>query len=287
MSWYHRVTVLAASLLILAAPLSGAEERSERLMEEAFEPFSTLLGRYLLERDLPGGGLVSAFDYEAALRHPETQSLLHEQNRRMAAFDRTTLDERATSIACWLNAYNYFMMAYILENPRSGRLVDSVRDYGHWLNPYRVFGRDVFAIGGRMFSLSEMEKEILLGEPFRSRGWKEARVHFAVNCASVGCPPLRQQIYLPQNVDALLTENTRRALKTERHFRLEGDTLYLSQLFEWYADDYVEERGSVRAFLKAYGDAEVQDAVHRAQRIRFIAYDWALNRPENFPEFSD
>jgi hypothetical protein len=287
MRWYLAVFLAVFPFLVLNASPAGPQAAGGQPLEDAFAPFAKLLERHLIERDLPGGGLVSAFDYEAARSDPETRSLLDAQTRRMAVFDRSTLDDRERAIAFWLNAYNYFMLAHILDNPRRGRLVDSVRDFGHLLNPYRVFRQGLFDIGGQRFSLDEMEKGILLGDDFRSQGWKDARVHFAVNCASVGCPPLRQQIYLPQNVDALLAENTRRALKTDRHFRLDGDTLYLSQLFEWYEDDYVEENGSVTSFLQAHGDEEVRDAVDRAHRIRFIDYDWDLNRPENFPELAD
>jgi len=52
-----------------------------------------------------------------------------------------------------------------------------------------VFEREKFVIDGEKYSLNQMEKEILLGQDYAERGWKDARVHFAVNCASVGCPP--------------------------------------------------------------------------------------------------
>jgi len=112
----------------------------------------------------------------------------------------------------------------------------------------------MFEIGGDDYSLSGIEKEILLGAAFEEKGWKEARVHFTVNCASVGCPPLRETIYTSDNIDELMTENTRLALNTDRrHLRVEGDTLHLTELFKWYEQDFVDEGGSVRGFISEWG----------------------------------
>lgn len=278
--------IVLAMLLPLQAAADAIGTNRDAAMLEHYSPFQELLTRHLKEKDLDHDGLVTAFDYAAALAKEDTPALLKEQHAILAAFDPDTLETREEAVAFWLNAYNYFMIAYILENPRRGELVSSVRDYGHIFNPYRVFSQDHFDIGGRKYSLDEMEKGILLGDDYKERGWKEARVHFAVNCASVGCPPLRQDIYLPSTLDAVLTENTRRALNTPRHLHLDGTTLRLTSLFDWYEEDYVEENGSVRDFIKAYADERILEKLERATRIRFIDYDWDLNKPENFPEFT-
>ncbi len=165
--------------------------------------------------------------------------------------------------------------------------MDSVWDYGGRYNPFRsnVFERDRFVIGGAAYSLDDMEKGILLGDDFEDRGWKEARVHFTVNCASVGCPPLHKSIYTADNIESLMTENTRRAFNTARHLQFDGKTLYVTELFKWYEEHFVEERGSVKDFIRAYADDEVVEKINASDRIRYIEYDWALNSPENFPEF--
>ncbi len=281
----HTLTALLA-LVTLTVGLAPAAEGTDTAMQALYQPFQELLTRHLEEKDLAEDGLSSAFDYEAALAAGDTRTLLDEQKRLLANFDPAALTTRDEAVAFWLNAYNFFMVAYILENPRRGKLVGSVRDYGNLFNPYRVFGRDLFDIGGQKYSLDEMEKGILLGADFAVRGWKDARVHFAVNCASVGCPPLREGVYLPSTLDAVLTENTRRALNTPRHLHLDGNTLYLTSLFDWYESDYVDEEGSVRDFIKTYADDHVKAKLDRHQRIRYIDYDWDLNTPANFPEFS-
>ncbi|MFU8878401.1 MAG: DUF547 domain-containing protein, partial [Wenzhouxiangellaceae bacterium] len=243
-----KVASLAGSIVIMLVLLALPAPRSlagSPDMDAVYAPFQQLLRRHLSEHLLPDGGLVSAFDYRAAFDDPETARLLQRQNAMLAGFDPGQIDTRARALAFWINAYNYFMIAWILENPRGGDLVESVRDYGHLLNPYRVFRRDLFDVGGTKHSLSGIELEILLGDEFRERGWWDARVHFMVNCASVGCPPLRSDVYTAGNVERLMAENTRMALDTPLHLDRDGETLRLTSLFDWYEQDFVDHSGSV------------------------------------------
>lgn len=280
-------SVLIAVIFVAfsAAVVSG----NKAVMESVFQPYADLLKQFLVERDLENDGLESAFDYERALAHEETMALLKKQDALLAEFDIAQLDTREKAVAFWNNAYNYFMIAHILRDRPDGELVESVWDYGGRFNPFRanIFERDLFTVGNQKYSLNDMEKGILLGDDFAEKGWKEARVHFTVNCASVGCPPLRRQIYTTENIDTLMTENTRRAFNTHRHLHRDGNTLYITELFKWYEDDYVEEEGSVREFIKAYADDHVVEKVEATTRIRYIDYDWSLNKPGNFPGFEE
>ena len=274
-------------LLLLPGIASPAHSSEPVSLHELFEPYAAVLEAHLGEVDLGHDGLISAFDYDAALADPDTAERLSEQRDRLADFSPDALTQRETAIAFWLNAYNFFMIAHILEERPEGELVESVWDYGGRFNPFRanVFERELFRIGEGDYSLDNMEKDILLGEDYQDRGWKDARVHFAVNCASVGCPPLRQVIYTADNVDDLLEENTRRAFNTPYQLRVDGNTLYLTSLFDWYEDDYREEAGSIRSYIEQHADERVRNLIRDTERIRFIDYDWRLNRPENFAEW--
>ncbi len=285
--WRSRViwASLAGLLLLFSADVR-ADNSQNGVVAAAFQPFATLLEGYLVEKPLDNDGLVSAFDYRAALDDPDTKAILDEQRRRLAGFDISSLDTREKAIAFWNNAYNFFMIYQILTERVDGKIVGSVWDYGGRYNPFKssVFDRDRFTIGGKNYSLSDMEKGMLLGDEYKSKGWKDARVHFTVNCASVGCPPLRADIYTSGNIEAMMTENTRRAFNTPRHLHVEDTTLYVTELFDWYEADFTEEHGSIRDFIRAYADDAVTDKVNKTTRIRYIDYDWSLNRPENFPE---
>lgn len=278
-----RFSACLITLIFLLGSLSAHASPNDTV----YQHYADLLADFVFEHDLPGDGLVSSFDYRAALADADTSVRLAEQRRNLAAFNLDALTNRESAIAFWLNAYNFFMIAHILENQHRGALVSSVRDYGNLFNPYRVFQRDLFDIGGRKYSLSEMENDILLGDHFKSQGWKDARVHFAVNCASVGCPPLRNVPYTANNVESLLSENTRRALNTPLNLRIDGEVLYLSSLFDWYEKDFVETAGSVRQFIADHADQGVHEAVAATRSVRFIDYDWDLNSPENMQPWTE
>lgn len=280
--WLPLILALGWPAPLPAAVTAGTGLEPPDPVAARFVPFQVLLDRYLVEESRHGG-LVSAFDYGAALADPEWSALRAAQRQQLRAFDPAALQVRAEAIAFWINAYNWFMIDQILSERPGGQLVDSVRDYGSWIRPYRVFSLELFEVGGRRYSLDAIEKEILLGKDYRQRGWKDARVHFAVNCASVGCPPLRARVYAAGAIDAMLDESTRLALRTPRHLRIEGDTLWLSRLFDWYAQDYVEAAGSVRAFVRRFLDPDRHAGLDATRRIRFIDYDWALNSPANIP----
>jgi len=252
---------------------------------QSYEAFGQLLEDHLLEKTLPGNGLVSAFDYRAALDDPDTKDRLAVQRESLAAFDPASLDGRDEAIAFWINAYNFFMLDQILTERPDGKLVTSVWDYGGRLNPFvdSVFDRQNFTIGGREYSLNEIEKGVLLGDEYQAKGWKDARVHFAVNCASVGCPPLRKQIYTASNVQQLLTENTRRAFSTDRHLQVKGDTVHVTELFKWYEQDFTETAGSRLAYIRKWAAQEIASQVGDSAELEFIDYDRSLNSTDNFP----
>jgi len=284
LSWPYPGAVFLV-LMLFSTTLAVADVNSD--LEELYAPYAEVLERFIVEKDLPGGGLVSAFNYEKALADSGTFALLNQQKAGLATFDPENLTEKYQAIAFWVNAYNFFMIEHLLTTPLKGRLVDSVWDYGGRYNPFKkhVFERELFTVGGKKYSLSAIEKDILLGSEYQRKGWKDARVHYAVNCASVGCPPLRNQLYTPANTDELMTENTVRAFKTERQLHIDGRTLMLSELFKWYADDFIEAAGSIRNFIKAYSDEDRHPQIDQTDRIGYIDYDWSLNRPDNFSEF--
>lgn len=277
------LSLLLFTLLVSLSPLSQAD-----VVSTVFSDYQTLLEKHLSEKDLANDGLVSAFDYQEALDDEASMALLEDQRQALKGFDLSKIDDREKANAFWLNAYNFFMIAHILEERPDGKLIESVWDYGGRYNPFRksVFERDLFEINGEKYSLDTMEKGILLGDDYWDKGWADARVHFAVNCASVGCPPLRTDIYTPGNVDELFAENTRRALNTEHHLKVDGDTLYLSSLFDWYEDDYKREAGSVRDWIREHADERIIEKMKDSNRIRYIDYDWDLNKPDNFPELN-
>jgi hypothetical protein len=191
---------------------------------------------------------------------------------------------RRQQIAYWINAYNVFTLRAIVDHypiegtwfsrsPRNSiRQIDGVWTVLRW----RAAGRDL--------TLDDIEHRIL------RPAYKEPLVHFAVNCASVGCPPLALEPYRAEGLDAQLEAAARRYLASPQGLVVRGDVLWVSSILKWYGEDFVERyagRGpkagsavdrAVLALVAAFGPAEATSLVASGRgRIRFLSYDWSLN----------
>lgn len=189
-------------------------------------------------------------------------------------------------LAWWINAYNAATIYAVVQAYPIGSVLEvkppSVFSWVDERGGFFVGQRLVF--GGEARSLYFVEKEIL-GERF-----DDARYHFALNCASLGCPVLPPEAFNPAELDAQLDRETRAFLRREDAFRIDHatQTIWLSSLFDWYAKEYVRwmelEEGQPEAevldFVALHLEADTaQDlATVRGQyRVRFIDYDWSLN----------
>ncbi len=265
---------------------------SATLNAQDFSSFDKLLKSYVIETPLAGGGIQTAFDYTKAAQNADTLKLIFSQKKILKAFNPNSINTKNEAISFWINAYNFSILATIIEKgfDKNDLIINSVKDrkdgFATFINRYKIFQREIYNIGGKKYSLDQMEKGQLLGDDFKNKGWKDARVHFAVNCASVGCPPLLNHIYEADTIDQTLTDNVKKSLKTARHFKLDShsnsNTVYLTQLFEWYKKDFEEAEGSVKSFLKKYIDEPLVQRQLDAAEIEFIEYDWSLNKPDNF-----
>lgn len=202
-------------------------------------------------------------DYAALKRSADWDLLV----QSLEASDPDRLASRDEKLAFWINAYNILAIDLVRRN----HPVDGIRSLGGLLSP--VWKREVGRIGGRMRTLEEIEHRILrpMGEP---------RIHAAIVCASLSCPPLRREPYRADDLDAQLADNVRRWLADPRKgMRIDrpAKTLWLSPIFEWFEEDFTE---GVAAFVARHADA-ADAAWIRAQgpalRIRSLDYDWSLN----------
>jgi len=194
---------------------------------------------------------------------------------------------REQRMAFWINAYNAFTLRAIVDAyPIQSRWFtrqprNSIRQIPDvWTAPrWRAAGRAV--------SLDDIEHQVL------RPGFKDARIHFAVNCASVSCPSLAAEPYRADTLDAQLDAAARRYLASPEGVRLDGNTLRVSSLFKWYGEDFVDEYSPIvpgtrpqveRAILGAIVRYGPPDAAARARDggavIAFLDYDWSLNETE-------
>jgi hypothetical protein len=176
-----------------------------------------------------------------------------------------------------INAYNAATVKLILSRyPK----LESIKDLGSlFSSPWK---KDFIVLLGQTRSLDSIEHELLRGAP----DYSDPRIHFAVNCASIGCPALRPEAYLGSRLDQQLADQTLRFLgdRSRNRYDAKTDRLEVSKLFDWYAGDFDAHAGSVAAFLDQHADALELDGSTRERlrkgelSIAFSDYDWKLNR---------
>ena len=187
--------------------------------------------------------------------------------------DPKSLKTRAERLAFWINAYNILAIDLVRRN----HPVDSIRSIGSFFSP--VWKRPAGKIGGRSYTLDEIENQILrpIGEP---------RVHAAIVCASLSCPPLRREPYRSERLAAQLEDNVRRWLADPRkgaHIDRSTRTLELSRIFDWFTGDF---KAGVLPFVASHvspTDAGWIRSQGESLRIRYFDYDWSLNDTSTRP----
>jgi hypothetical protein len=182
-----------------------------------------------------------------------------------ADFERWT---RPQQMAFLINAYNAFMVEKILtRHPDIGSVWDFGKLFG---NPFKD---RFFTLFQKSFSLDQIEHETL-----RKR-FREPRIHYALNCASIGCPMLREEAYVVQRLERQLEEQAVRFLSDRSRNRLAAGKLEVSRIFDWYKEDFEPRAQYFARYAKALTDDPGGQGliVSGAAPLAFLEYDWALN----------
>lgn len=176
---------------------------------------------------------------------------------------------RQAQLALLINLYNAQTLRLIVDNYP----VASIKKIG--LLPGAAWRKKTVRWGGKVISLDELEHGIIRKE------YQEPRVHFALVCAAKGCPPLRDEPFVPDRLDEQLQDQGRRFLSESSKNRLESasKTLWLSPIFDWFADDFTTGGKSITEFVKPMlPDATQKELATLGEpKIRFTEYDWSLN----------
>ncbi len=224
--------------------------------EEFYQPYHDLLQAHVADGKV---------DYHG---FKKDETLLDQFLDRLNQTDPEKLpdDQR---LAFYINAYNSYTVKLILDNFNKNEPPSSIKKIGTlFTSPWKI---SFAKINGKPHSLDEIEHDII------RKQWKEPRIHFAVNCASVSCPPLIPEPYRGAEIDAQLERVTRAFLGDTARNYLEGDTLYVSSIFKWYAGDFADD--PLQFFLHhSDGDFHAQLAgAGKNVKIKYLNYDWSLN----------
>lgn len=277
---FHRFSLrcLLWGVLVCALPIqgSGGDAPEFAAFDHTHADWAKLLLR-AVHTDRRGS--VSKLDYQIFLDDSETF------DRYLTALSAVSVEQfrqfsRSSQLAFLLNAYNSFMVAKIMQRYPE---IASVWDFGRVLNA--PFKHRFFNLLGQRRSLDDIEHRLIRGN---SR-LMDPRIHFAVNCASVGCPALRGEPFLAPRLDAQLEDQTVRFLndRSRNYYDRESDQLVVSPLFDWYGDDFEPPKnqrpGGVIGFLLHYRRAlglnedQTERLAEGKVNLHYSDYDWQLN----------
>ncbi|MCK7595108.1 DUF547 domain-containing protein [Pseudomarimonas salicorniae] len=257
----------AALLLLLAAPLLQAAPQAG--FDHGHGAWSGLLERHVSWRP---DGHASVVDYAG---FESDRSALKAYLKALSAVPDETFQGfgRDEQLAFLINAYNAFTVELVLGGWPE---IESIKDLGSlFRSPWR---QRFFDLLGQRRHLDEIEHELIRGNPRLA----DPRIHFAVNCASIGCPALRPEAYVGTRLDAQLDDQTRRFLQDRSRNGIEDGALRVSPIFDWYEEDFGASDAPWDFLVRhaawlADTPAEAARIRARQPRLRFGDYDWSLN----------
>ncbi len=179
---------------------------------------------------------------------------------------------RSYELAYWINAYNAATITTVLRYYPIDSLSDveppSLAFFFPELSGFFFFQKQIF--GGKQINLYNLENSLI-----RER-YKEPRIHFALNCASIGCPRLPRYVFEGDKLEEQLEDETRKFFSEQRNFSIdkENKIIKLSPILNWFAEDF----GDIREYLKSYIATEQKSYLaDPAYQFHYVDYDWGLN----------
>ena len=272
----------ALRILLAAACLALAPLAEAATFDHAHAAWDALLRKHV---KLVDGGRASQVRYaDFARDRPALKAYLAQVAQVSEAQFRAW--SKTEQMAFLINAYNAHTVELILTRYPD---LQSIRDLGNIVfnSPWK---KRFFTLFGRESTLDQIEHEML-----RKPGvYDEPRVHYAVNCASVGCPMLREEAFVAARLDAQLEEQARRFLSDRRRNRFNAQTgsLEVSEIFKWFKEDWssgyrgIGQAGPVNSreqYFARYADLLADRPEHRKlvaegrAPISHLDYDWSLN----------
>jgi hypothetical protein len=182
---------------------------------------------------------------------------------------------RAEQKAYWINLYNAFTVDLIL----SRFPVASIRDIN--ISPGLLargpWGAKLLTVEGEKLSLDDIEHRIL--RPI----WKDNRVHYAVNWASLGCPNLQPVAYTSGNTEALLEQGASEFINHPRGVAIDKGRLQVSSIYIWFQEDFGRDAEDLMEHWQTYANPALAEALEKYSGGLAHDYDWRLNGAESKP----
>ena len=214
-------------------------------------------------------------NYQAWHRSPADRQQLDQYLAHLSQANPTLDAMPASKFAFWINAYNAVTIQGILrEYPTT-----SIKNHQSIAFGYKIWDDLFLTVGGKNYSLNDIEHKVLrkMGDP---------RIHFAIVCASIGCPPLLNEAYAAEKIDTQLTANAKRFFADPEKFAatpqgaaLPQGELKLSKILSWFAEDFgPNQTAQLRTIAPFLPTPAAQSLANSGQaRVSYLGYDWGLN----------
>ena len=163
---------------------------------------------------------------------------------------------KSEKMAYYINIYNLYTIKSVVDNYPT----KSIKDISN------VWDKKIITIGKYIYSLGDVENKIL-------RKMGDARIHFAINCASFSCPKLENEAYTSDKLDKQLDNGAREFINDNSKNIITEKEIKLSNIFDWFSGDF-KENGSIIDFLNKYSKTNID----KKAKTRFLDYNWSLNK---------
>jgi hypothetical protein len=246
--------------LIVAMLLYGlfATSAGARKFDRSHKHYGSVLKLYVKDE---------LVDYSGLKSNPKDLSLYLDETAAVSEADFKSWTQEQ-QLAFLINLYNAETLRLIIDHYPVRSIKDIASDSkGPWELP-------VVSLFGKKITLNHLEHGII------RKNYDEPRVHFALVCAALGCPPLRSDPYTAEKLNQQLEDQGKRFISdsTKNRVDLEKRIVYLSPIFQWFPEDFINKSGSVLVFVEAYFPDKISNELRKGNfKIEYTNYDWSLN----------
>jgi hypothetical protein len=211
------------------------------------------------------GDIVSVQGRQSRVDYPQliqARGKLDHYLESLSSVSRTSFDgfNKDQQLAFLINTYNGYQLRQVIDHYP----IKSIKDVGSFFSS--PWSKEFFTLFGEASSLDFVEHQLI------RKLFKEPRIHFAVNCASISCPPLSNEAYVAPRLNDQLDAAASNFLNDAEANYLKGKTLYASKIFDWYEEDFPN---GVINFVKTYRtDLPDENQIE----LKFSDYNWNLNK---------
>lgn len=169
-------------------------------------------------------------------------------------------------LSLWINLYNAFVIEKILSRYPIRSIQPKILGIPNWIAFFQFFSNRDRTAFNQKFSLAQIENEYL------RKQFQDPRIHFAIVCASLGCPLLRNEAYFPDRVDQQLEDDATRFIQNPDKVQYDPkrNVLHCSKIFKWYRQDFLSVAPSIPEYINL--------DIPKNAKISYLNYDWSLNQ---------